>query len=116
MFLDVLQAPDAGPVVGISREIRSDEWAVATPLFQACIRVAHAPRRAASTFVSTSGVPYHRARLRYRAATAGSGTETPGTAGIAAINLFVYSLRGFRNTSSTEPHSTISPSCKIATR
>lgn len=38
MFLDVLQAPEAGPVVGISRGIRSDEWAVATPLFQACIR------------------------------------------------------------------------------
>ena len=38
IFLDVLQAPESGPILGISRGIRSDEWAVATPLFQACIR------------------------------------------------------------------------------
>jgi hypothetical protein len=37
-LLDQLQAPQAGPVAGSPRGIRSDEWAVATPYFQAAVR------------------------------------------------------------------------------
>ncbi len=38
VFLNSIQAMDAGPVIGSSRLIRSDEWSVATPLFQAAVR------------------------------------------------------------------------------
>lgn len=38
VFLNVLQASDSGPVAGVSREIRSDEWSVNTPLLQAAVR------------------------------------------------------------------------------
>jgi hypothetical protein len=37
-YLQILEAPDSGPVVGFSRPIRSDEWSVITPLFQATVR------------------------------------------------------------------------------
>jgi len=38
VFLDALQAPDAGPVFGIGRAIRADEWSENTPLIQAAVR------------------------------------------------------------------------------
>jgi hypothetical protein len=38
VFLEAIQAPDAGPVFGTSRPIRSDEWSVDTPLMQAAVR------------------------------------------------------------------------------
>ena len=38
LFLQELGAPEAGPAVGYARAIRSDEWAISTPLFQAAVR------------------------------------------------------------------------------
>ena len=38
VLLDQLQAPDSGPVAGSSRQIRMDEWGLATPYFQAAVR------------------------------------------------------------------------------
>jgi hypothetical protein len=37
-FLNVLGAPEAGPIAGVPRGIRSDEWSFITPLFQASVR------------------------------------------------------------------------------
>jgi hypothetical protein len=36
--LEQIQAPEAGPIAGSARGIRSDEWAVSTPYFQAAVR------------------------------------------------------------------------------
>jgi hypothetical protein len=38
LMLDSLRAPEAGPAFGSDRDIRSDEWAIATPYFQAAVR------------------------------------------------------------------------------
>src|SRR5580698_3390670 len=38
VFLESIQADDAAPIFGIGRPIRSDEWSIATPLFQAAVR------------------------------------------------------------------------------
>ena len=38
VFLQAMQAPDFGPILGTSRQIRSDEWSVNTPLVQAAVR------------------------------------------------------------------------------
>ena len=38
LVLEQLQIPNAGPTAGSARVIRSDEWAVATPYFQAAVR------------------------------------------------------------------------------
>jgi hypothetical protein len=38
LVLEQLHAPEAGPTAGSARGIRSDEWAVATPYFQAAVR------------------------------------------------------------------------------
>lgn len=37
-FLNMLGAPEAGPVAGVARPIRADEWSVNTPLLQAAVR------------------------------------------------------------------------------
>jgi hypothetical protein len=37
-FLEMLGAPQAGPVAGVARPIRADEWSVDTPQLQAAVR------------------------------------------------------------------------------
>jgi hypothetical protein len=38
IFLEQIEAPEYGPAVGHARAIRSDEWSVSTPMFQAAVR------------------------------------------------------------------------------
>ena len=38
IVLSAIGAPDEGPVLGVARSIRSDEWAQATPYFQIAVR------------------------------------------------------------------------------
>ena len=38
VVLETLGAPEGGPIAGASRDIRGDEWSVATPYLQAAVR------------------------------------------------------------------------------
>ena len=38
--LGQIGAPEYGPVLGVPRYIRSDEWSMTTPFFQATVRMA----------------------------------------------------------------------------
>jgi len=38
IFLGMIDAPQFGPDLGVSRVIRSDEWSILTPSFQAAVR------------------------------------------------------------------------------
>ena len=53
--LEMIGAPEEGPVLGHARPVRADEWAGATPLFQAAVR---------SGFQRTNETSFYREDLR----------------------------------------------------